>query len=82
MCTAECACSGCSNCEGHSEAIAKAKSIIQTKTASMSKTNGTKGCTCKKSQCKKKYCECFNAGLACGEDCKCEDCLNGECNRH
>jgi len=34
------------------------------------------GCRCKKSACLKKYCECFEAGVTCGDKCKCLDCLN------
>jgi len=34
------------------------------------------GCKCKKSQCLKKYCECFNAGVFCGSKCKCTNCMN------
>jgi hypothetical protein len=34
------------------------------------------GCRCKKSKCIRKYCECYNAGLVCSDNCKCEDCGN------
>ena len=34
------------------------------------------GCKCKRSQCLKKYCECFDAGAMCSEKCKCIECQN------
>jgi hypothetical protein len=33
-------------------------------------------CHCRKSQCRKGYCECFAAGVACGPLCKCRNCTN------
>ena len=35
-----------------------------------------KVCHCKRSSCKKKYCECFEAGKSCSANCKCESCQN------
>ncbi len=35
-----------------------------------------KGCNCKNSNCQKNYCECFQNGIGCGENCKCSNCKN------
>lgn len=37
-----------------------------------------KRCNCKKSNCLKKYCECYNSGVKCSEACKCISCKNSD----
>lgn len=39
-----------------------------------------KGCTCKKTACKKKYCDCFSSGNKCLPTCKCLNCTNNNTN--
>ncbi|GAX10854.1 hypothetical protein FisN_31Hh062 [Fistulifera solaris] len=34
------------------------------------------GCTCKKTRCLKLYCQCFQAELYCGSNCRCLNCYN------
>ena len=50
------------------------KSPISFKKINMNEYHLT--CSCKKSFCLKKYCECFQAGMKCSSNCKCIDCHN------
>ena len=89
-CSEDCKCKDCKNIEQSSERINavkrtkfvhkhafQAKTEVKTSTTSMTiSTQHVQGCKCTKSNCLKKYCECFNMGIACGAHCKCENCYN------
>lgn len=79
-----CNCVDCNNNESHEskrqDAIRATKdrnvSAFQTKVAS--RTGHATGCNCKNSMCLKKYCECFQGGAFCANNCKCISCQNFE----
>lgn len=54
--------------------IGKAKDM----TGDSSIRKHTKGCNCKRSGCLKNYCECYEAKIACSNNCKCVGCRNIE----
>lgn len=65
----ECHCTDCMN----------KPDIIQVENTASPKSEGDNViiCTCSKSNCNKKYCECFKLGMKCNEKCRCINCLNG-----
>merc|ERR1711977_42967 len=85
-----CKCNNCENTEEYSESrrnavqykLARNRAAFDPKfkaTAAeigQSEYSHVRGCHCKRSNCRKKYCECFQAGIECSESCRCIDCAN------
>lgn len=75
-----CSCKNCYNTKNHlkerNEAI---QMYMQKSPISFKKINlceNSPACSCRKSFCLKKYCECYQAGMKCSLMCKCIECHN------
>ena len=87
-CGDHCSCTDCFNREEFSDTIKKIRDFtkeinplaFQSKIEAIGNENRQKihnrGCSCRKNECRKNYCECFKNGLSCSPLCKCENCKN------
>lgn len=76
-----CNCKNCSNTLGNEELVRKTYDEVVEKNPVALKLNiqndvKINGCNCTKSNCLKKYCECYKAGLLCSKSCRCKICDN------
>ena len=74
-CSDGCRCQACCNTVENEDLRSKAIEEMKRKDSDAFEQKNS-SCNCKKSKCLKKYCDCFQAGIMCGETCKCKDCEN------
>jgi hypothetical protein len=85
-----CSCQNCQNTLDHADLISATRQQIQARNPlafadeiedgapGAGDGRHKKGCSCRKSVCLQKYCQCFQAGVLCQECCKCEGCKNNK----
>lgn len=77
-CTKICGCTNCANLPAEEEQRKEAIEMTLERHPGAFRTNFDtyRSCHCKKSACRKKYCECYQSGKPCTFHCKCEGCQN------
>ncbi|KAK6927500.1 CRC domain [Dillenia turbinata] len=87
-CAESCACHGCLNKPDYEDTVQDARhqieirnplafvSKVEDKWLTTSSARHKRGCSCKKSMCLQKYCNCFQSRVGCSEECRCKSCKN------
>ncbi|KAK8797429.1 hypothetical protein WA158_004637 [Blastocystis sp. Blastoise] len=86
FCNPACRCVGCHNNPAYTKERDKVISSIVKKdpyafktalnSEGVSVTPRQTGCKCRRTECVKKYCECYSSGVPCTSLCMCQDCKN------
>jgi hypothetical protein len=76
-CGVWCRCEGCYNKNDPKYSNHRRRSLSASALSRKASEGIKKGCNCKKSNCLKKYCDCFYNGKSCTKDCNCANCKNG-----
>ena len=75
-----CDCKNCENTASTGKKYTQDQVDININYENLNISNTIKGqrviCNCTKSNCMKKYCECFKQGIDCNKLCRCRDCKN------
>ena len=79
VCTSACQCCNCENLPGNPKREEFLQVLKQKKQLMPANATQSLFCRCSNSRCRQRYCECFQAGIACNEKCGCKDCENPEC---
>jgi Tesmin/TSO1-like CXC domain, cysteine-rich domain len=86
-CSSACNCVACENNTKHDVVRQEARRAVLDRNPAafqIKAIDDSTGCSCKKSSCLKKYCECYRLGNVCTTDkCRCVSCKNlegGECD--
>lgn len=80
-CSSLCKCTSCENTESHATSVHVTRmSIVKRNPRAFVGSGRTVSpvCKCRHSRCRKRYCECFSAGIPCTPACGCEGCGNGK----
>jgi len=72
-CSKACMCTGCENFEG---SIKRQEAVDRILVIRPDAFSAPVKCKCKRSKCQKLYCDCFQAGRACSDQCECQGCHN------
>lgn len=88
VCSRDCGCTSCANnienSTEYGDRTTAIRRIILRKLDSfhpITKKRSREGCSCKRSRCLLKYCECFSGGIFCTGGCSCKNCENHQNGR-